>query len=105
MNLLQHMEAHRTAIPPPQPPPASTRINLAGELPPQETVRISQGTVAGDLTAKANQPKQEEPGQGGGVATPPGGGSGEIYTQNGGGASPEMGVGSASGIGEDIQAQ
>lgn len=40
---LEHLEEHRKAVPPPAPPAALTKINLNGELDPQQAAQIASG--------------------------------------------------------------
>jgi hypothetical protein len=41
MMLLQHLDAHRKAIPPPPPPPPLTKINLNGEIAPNQAAGLA----------------------------------------------------------------
>jgi hypothetical protein len=74
LNIKQHMEQHRQALPPPPAPVAQTKIQLSGELPPEQA-----SALANSGTGSGNFGPEQKPEQG--VATPPGGQSGEVYSR------------------------
>jgi hypothetical protein len=78
-----HAEQHRKAIPQPAPQPPRQSISLRGEIPPDQAAAIGQRAAAG---GSADKPQKGQKPQG--MATPPGGMSGENYTEGPGGDGP-----------------
>lgn len=92
VNILLHMEGHKKAIPAPPPAPIRKSISLRGEVDPQSAMDIAQQGV-GQVQLPGQGGGQEQGGRKSqGVATPPGGMSGEAYISPG----PAPGAGAAN---------
>jgi hypothetical protein len=77
--LLQHAEQHKQKLPQPPEEPAQKRLQLHGEIHPQLVNQIAQQELQGGAPGAAQPEEEPQKPQGAGMATPPGGMSGEAY--------------------------
>ncbi len=83
VNCMMHLEQHKKSIPPPPPAPIRKSISLRGEMAPQTAEAIAEQGL-GQPQVPGREDGQSQPsGKPKGVATPPGGLSGEAYVATG----------------------